>query len=139
MRTSACSAWTARDALGGGDQADDLQMPGAGGFQVLERADGAAAGGEHRIEHVDPGVGQPGRQALVVVDRLVVVLVALDPEMSDARVGQQAQEALDHAQPGPQYRHHGHLVADPQAARRLQRRLDRDLLAPAARGRPRRP
>ena len=76
---------------------------------------GAAAGREHRIEHVHAGVGESRRQPLVVVDRHVLLLVAIDADVADARVRQQPQEALDHPEPGAQHGHDGDLIAQPLA------------------------
>jgi hypothetical protein len=57
----------------------------------------------------------------------VVLLVAIDAHVSDPCIGQQPQKPLDHPEPGSQHRHHGDLVAQPHAARRLQGRVDLDL------------
>ena len=40
------------DPLGRRHQADELELPGAGPLEVVQRVHGAAAGGEHRVEHV---------------------------------------------------------------------------------------
>ena len=89
--------------------------------------DRAAAGGEHRVEHVHARGREPGRQPLVVVDRHVVLLVAIDADVADPGVGQQAQEALDHPETGAQDGNDRDLVAQPQARGRLERSLDLDL------------
>ena len=102
-------------------------MLGACTLEVSERVDGAAAGGEHRVEHEHARVGQPRRQPRVVVDRRVGGLVARHAEVTDARVGQQPQEAVDHPEPGAQHRHDHDLLGEPCAARRFERCLDLDL------------
>jgi len=58
----------------------------------------------------------------------VLLFVAMDAHVADARVRQQAQEALDHAEAGAQHGHDCNLVAQPDAARRLERRVDGDLI-----------
>ena len=68
---------------------------------------------------------EPGRQALVVVDGRELLLVAVHPEVADARVGQQAQEAVDHARA----RRAGRRTITISSTRRravrgLERRLD---------------
>ena len=67
----------------------------------------------------------------------MLLLVAVDADVADARVRQQAQEPLDHPEPGAQHRHDGDLIA--RAAERslassgvsivdvLERQLARDL------------
>jgi hypothetical protein len=67
--------------------------------------DSAAARGERRVEQVHVGVGEPRREALVIVARRQLLFVALHAEVPDARIGQQAQEALDHPEPRAQHRH----------------------------------
>ena len=116
------------DSLGRRHQADELDLPGARLLELLQRVHRAAACREHRVEHVHAGVGQPGWQPLVVVDRDVLLLVAVDPDVADAGIGQQPQEALDHPQPGAQDGYDRDLVAQAMAAGDLERRLDLDLL-----------
>jgi hypothetical protein len=67
------------------------------------------------------------REPLVVVARRQLLLVALHAEMTDARVGQQPQEPLDHPEPRAQDRHDRDLGGQPAAGRRLERGLDGDL------------
>ncbi len=71
----------------------------------------AAAGGEHRVEHVHARGRQPRWQPLVVVDRDVLLLVAIDPDVTDAGIREQTQEALDHPEAGAQDGHDRDLVA----------------------------
>ena len=87
---------------------------------------GAAAGRQHRVDDEHVRVVQPRRQALVVLEGLVRLLVAIEAEMADARVREQAQEGLDHAEPGAQHRHDGDLLGKPAAGRPLERGLDLD-------------
>jgi len=109
-------------------QADELDLGGAGALEVAERVNRAAPGGEHRVEHVHTGLREPGRQSLVVADRHVLLLVAVDADVPDPGVGQQAQEALDHPEAGAQNGHDRHLVAQAQARRGFERGLDLDRL-----------
>ena len=97
-------------------------------LELVERRYRAPAGREHRVEQVHARVRKPVRQALVVVDRFVILLVAVDPDVPDARVWQQPQKAFDHPEAGAQDRHDRHLVAEPAPGRGLERGLDLDLL-----------
>ena len=95
---------------------------------MMQSVHGAAAGREHRIEHVHARAREPRRQPLVVVDRHVLLLVAVHADVTDARIRQQSQEALDHPEPCAQHGDNRHLVAQPPRCCRLERRLDRHLL-----------
>ncbi len=55
-----------RDAFRRGDDADHADVAGAGPLQQIERRDGAAAGGEHRIDHQHEAVVEAARQLRVV-------------------------------------------------------------------------
>src|SRR5918999_1431221 len=119
-------------ALGGGDQADERDPLCA---LPLHPGDGlrrAAAGGQHRVDHEDLGVGRARRDVLVVADRPQGLLVAVHAEVADARVGHQPQEAVDEAEAGAQDRHQHHLVGQPRALCALERRLELILVVPQA-------
>ena len=62
------------------------------------------------------------------VDRFVSLLVAVDPDVANARIWQQPQESLDHPEAGAQDGHDRHLVAEAAPGRGLERGLDLDLL-----------
>ena len=57
---------------------------------------------------------QPRRETLVVIDRNVLLLVAVDADVADPGVRHEPQESLDHSQPGAQYGHDRDLVAQAQ-------------------------
>jgi hypothetical protein len=112
------------DPLGRGDEADQAQLARAVGLQPGQRGDRAAAGGQHRVQQEDVRIAHPGRQALVIARRLQRGLVALHAQVTDACAREQAQEAVDHAEPGAQHGHDGDLGLQAAPGRRLQRRVD---------------
>ena len=71
----------------------------------VQRRDGAAAGGQHRINHQHVALFEPRRQLRVVLRRDRGALVALQPDMADARARNQLQHAGQHAEAGAQHRH----------------------------------
>ena len=110
-------------------QADELELPWRPRcLSLFERVDGAAAGGEHRVEHVHARVRQPGRQPLVVVDRRV-----RPPRRGRSRGGRRARLA---AAAGSRRPSRGRRAAParprprrkPRAVRGLERGLDLDLV-----------
>ena len=111
------------DSLGGDHQAHQGEPVRAGRLQLVEGVHGAAAGGEHRVDHEHVGVGQAGWQALVVVDRAVLLLVAVDAHVADAGAGEETQEAVDHPQAGAQHRHDRDLGGEAAAGGPLERGL----------------
>ncbi len=125
-----------RDALGRRHQAHEAHPPGSRLPQPVERVDGAAARGEHRVDEDDLGFGVMDGKGLVVPHGLGRRLVPVDPEMPDSRLRYQAQKALDHPEPGPEDGDDEYLIdqayalgdfegglhiflADPQVAKRL--------------------
>ena len=94
--------------------------------QAVERVDRAAPRRQHRVDDEDVRVGQPRWQPLVVVDRAVLLLVAVDPDVTHARAREQPQEPVDHAQPGAEHGHDRDLARQAAAGGGLERRLDLD-------------
>ena len=87
------------DAFGGGDEADELHVSCTPAFlRKDDRRRAAAAGREHRVDQQHFGVGDVGRKLLVVADRLERLLVAVDAQVTEAGVGEQAEDAVGHAQ-----------------------------------------
>src|SRR3954470_8198688 len=114
-------------ALGGGDQADEVQPLRARALEPGDRLRPAAAGGQHRIHHEHLGVFHAGGDVLVVAHWPQRLLVAVHAEVAHARLRHEPQEPVHQAEPGPQDRHDEHLVSQPQAGGLLQRRLQADL------------
>ena len=85
---------------------------------------GAAARGEHRVDHQDPRVLEPDRELRVVLRGHGRLFVALEADVADAGAGQEIEHRLEHAQPGSQHGHDHDLLADPRARRGPERRLD---------------
>ena len=92
------------DPFGRGQQTDELH---AGDAAALENVDGhqcRAAGGEHGVEH-ETGVGREIFGEFVVVDyRLQGLLVALEAQVPDFGLGNEAQHSVYHPQTGAQDR-----------------------------------
>ena len=115
------------DSLGGHHQAHECEPARAGRLQLVEGVHRASAGCEHRVHHEDVSVGQAGRQALVVVHRAVLLLVAVHADVAHAGSGEEPQEAVDHPESGAQHRHDRDLAGEAAAGGALERGLDLDL------------
>src|SRR5438445_736404 len=117
----------AAHALGGGDEAEEPDALRAG---VLERAHGVhggAAGREHRIEHEEVARVAPFGNLEVVIDGLERVVLAVDPDVPDARRRNELGDPFHHPEAGPQDRHQRELLpSHPDALHRLQGGLDLD-------------
>ena len=85
---------------------------------------GASAGGQHRVDHENVGFGQAGRETFVVVDRAVLLLVAVDADVAHAGAREEAQEAVDHPESGAQHRHDRDLRREAAAGGALERGID---------------
>ena len=80
-------------------QADEVRSLRPRALEPRDRLRRAAAGREHRVHHEHLGRLDAGRDVLVVADGAQRLLVPVHAEMPDARVGHQAQEAVDHPEP----------------------------------------
>src|SRR4051794_23563049 len=112
-------------ALGGGDQADEVQPLGAGALEPGDRLPAAAAGGQHRVDHEHLRVLHAGGDVLVVAHGPQRLLVAVHPQVAHPRLGHEPQEGGHQAEPTPQDRHDEHLGRPPQAGGLLPRPLPR--------------
>ena len=99
------------DALRRGD--DRQQADGAGALLLAEPdgVDGGATRREHRIEQQDLALRQLARQLRVVDDRLQRLLVAVHAEEADAGDRDHREDAVQHADAGPEDRHDADLLA----------------------------
>ena len=108
-----------------GHDREEADPPRAG---VLERAhggDGRSARRQHRIEQVEVPLHLGRGNLEVVVHRLERVVVAIQPDVADPRRRDQLRDPLHHAQPRPQDRHEGQLLArDLAPGHALQWRVD---------------
>src|SRR5690554_1229295 len=98
-------------ALGGSDDAEQLDAPGT---RLLDDADsrrGAAPGCEHRIEDERVALTDVAGKLAEVLDGLQRGVIAVQAEMADPGVGNQRQDAVHHHESGPQYAYQGHLLA----------------------------
>src|SRR3954452_2896643 len=118
------------EALGRRHEADEAQPLRAPLLEAPQARRRAAARGEHRVDEHDLGLWAVLRNRLVVADGRERLLVAVHPEVADARLGHEAEEAIHHAEAGPQDRDHDDVVGQSRAPRRLERRLDVDPLHP---------
>ncbi len=117
----------AQHAIGRGDQADVADPVGPDLLHQVHRADCRAAGRQHRVDDEAAPRLPAAHRAVVVRHRAQRRLVAVEAEVPDARVRQQAQQRFDHRQPRPQDRDDHHVLRQLVPGRRLQRRRDRAL------------
>ena len=113
------------DALWGGDEADESHV---GDARLLEVGDGsraAAARGEHRIDQEHFGGGNVGRKLLEIRDGFERGLIAIDAQVPQPGIGQQAEHAVRHAQPGAEDGDDRHLAGQHFSGHAFQRRLHR--------------
>ena len=119
---------TARDALRGGDQVDELDPDGLDRAPALEDLDGRrrrAAGREHRIEDEAQVDGRRVGQLVVVLDRPKRAFIAEQAEVPDLGGGHQLEHRVDHAEAGAQDRDQADALAELVAVHRLEGRPDR--------------
>ena len=112
------------DAFRGGDEADELHAFDAGFFEEGNRRGPASAGGEHGVDEEDFGGGDVGGELLVIGDRLEGFFIAIDAEMAEAGVGEQAEDAIGHAQAGTEDGDEGYLAGEGMALHLLERRVN---------------
>ena len=114
-----------RDALGRRDDAHEARGHGPILLHHLDRLDGRAARGEHRVDD-EHAAAREGRQLAVVVARDGRHVVALEADVADADVGKDVHERLHHRDARAQDRDdHDRLVGEDAAGHRLKGRLDR--------------
>src|SRR6476661_7758778 len=83
-----------------GDDADDADMGGAGLAQQLDAGYGAAAGGQHRVDHQHETRPQTSGQLGVVARGDRCQFITLQADVPDARVRHQFQDGIEHTQAG---------------------------------------
>ncbi len=113
-----------------GDQVEALYAPVAELLELGHRVAGAAAGGEHRVDHDRQLLALRRRHLGVVGDRLGRILVALHTEDADLGVGQHAEHRVEHAHAGAEDRHQHDVLVDERAAGLRHRGDDVDGLHP---------
>src|SRR6202165_4730308 len=117
--------------LGGGDQAHEADAVewSAGASQGADRGDRGAPGREHRVEQEERPVCLAGGNLEVIVHGLECVVVAVQPDMSDAGGRDELGNSLDHAQPSAQDGYQRELFSGYLAAGSLlEGRFDLDRL-----------
>ena len=118
------------DSLGSTDQTDQSEVPAAMGFQPLNGETGRAARGQHGIDHEDRSIGDVMGHLLVVGNRLHGVFIPVDTQMADPGLGQQGQNAVDHADAGPKNRNQRDRKSESDGLGRFEGGLDRDRFGP---------
>ena len=68
----------------------------------MNGGDGASAGREHRIEEQELALGGIAGNFEVIVDRLERLVIAIEADVSDARRGDEFEDAFDHTESSPQ-------------------------------------
>ena len=125
-----------RDALGRGDQADELDRARPQLDQPRDRRDRRVAGRQHRVDQDHVALRQVVRQLQVIFDRLQRARLAVEADMPDPRRRHQVEHAVEDAVAGAQDRHQAQFLAGqhrhPGA---FERRLDLGLLERQVAGR----
>ena len=108
-----------------GDEAEKPDALGSGLFERVNRRDRASAGGEHRVENEEiPFGGVPGDPE-IVVDGLESPVIAVEPDVPDARGRHKPKDSFNHSEPGPEDRNQGELFASDMPPRRsFERGID---------------
>ena len=105
----------------------------SGVFQPGDRGDRASTGCQHRIEQNEFPLCRVGRNLEVVINRLECFVVAIQPDVADARRWDQPEDSVDHAEAGPENRYQhkllpGHTRTDrPLEGRRHLARFERKI------------
>jgi 5-methylthioadenosine/S-adenosylhomocysteine deaminase len=115
-----------RHAFGRGDDADQAKVLGSRAREHVERRHGAAAGREHRVDQQHVAAFDVRRQFGVILRCHRGAFIALQAEMSDARVGNEFEHAWQHPKPGTKDRRNHDIDGDTAARSRTQRRLNLD-------------
>src|SRR3954453_23229564 len=108
----------AADALGRGHEAHEAN---AGCARALERSNGggcATAGREHGIEQEEVALGWVAGHFEVIVDGLERIVVAVQPNVSDAGAWNQAIDAFDHTETGSEDRNERQFLSADSASNR---------------------
>src|ERR1700674_842040 len=86
------------------DQAEKLDLPRALRFQDRGGFTCAMTRGEHRIEHQNFGGGDVDRQAVEVTHGPQRFSVAVKSDVTDAGIGSDPQDSIQHAEAGTEDR-----------------------------------
>jgi hypothetical protein len=112
------------DALGAGEQADELDRARRHRLEALDRRDRRVAGGEHRIDDDRVAIAHPVGDLEEVLDRLLGLGMAIQADVTDACRGQDLEHAVEDPVAGAQDRDHDRLLA---VEHRRHHRRDRGL------------
>src|SRR6218665_923434 len=113
------------DALGRGQQADELDRAGLELLQARHAGDGRVAGGQHRVDHDGVALVDPGGHFEVVLHGLQRGRVAVQADVADTGAGHHVEHAVEKAVARAQDRdQHQFLAVDHLAGHGLQRGFD---------------
>ena len=98
-------------ALGGADDAHELDVLYARLLEEGDRRGGRTAGGQHRVDHDGVALLDIGGHLEVVLDRLQRLRVAEQAHMAHLDVGHHADHAVHHAETGAEDGNHSQLLA----------------------------
>ncbi len=115
-----------RDALRRGDEVEEHDLAVAELLELAHGVDGAAARGEHRVDHDRELLALRRRHLRVVGHRLGGLLVALHAQHADLGVGQHVEHRIQHPHARAQNRHEHDLLVDHVPDRLRHGRLDLD-------------
>ena len=103
-------------ALGGGDNAHELDLLPAVLLDHLDGVAGRSARSQHGVNDHDGPLFNRGRQLAVVFVGLVGLRVAVEADVADLGRGHQGKDAVDHAETCAEDGHDGHLLAGDDGA-----------------------
>ena len=107
-------------------QANVADVLGPRLLQAFDRRRGGVCGGQHGVGDDDQTLGDVARYLEVVLDGRQRIVIAVDADMPDRRLGQQFEHAFEQAVAGAQDRHQAGPRPDQRRClHRGQRRLDR--------------
>ena len=98
-------------ALGGADQADELDVLGAPLLDHGDGVHGAAAGGQHGVQDQHVPLVDVGGQLAEIFHGLQGLLVAVQADEAHLGGGDQGQHTVQHAHAGPQDGYQGQFAA----------------------------
>src|SRR5690348_734659 len=91
-------------ALGCCHQTKEANSCRARAFERRDRSSRTSSSRQHRIEQKEIALRSVARDFEVIVDRLERTVIAIEPDVTDARRGYETENPLDHAKSGAKNR-----------------------------------